>query len=72
MYLGRMAISARNQLRGQIKDIKLGTVMAHIVIQVGDHEVESVITRRSAEELGLKVGDNVTAIIKSTEVMIQK
>ena len=67
-----MAISARNQLRGQIKDVKLGNVMAHVVIAVGDHEIESVITRRSAEELSLKPGDTVTAIIKSTEVLIQK
>ena len=67
-----MAISARNQLRGQIKDVKLGNVMAHVVIAVGDHEIESVITRRSAEELNLKPGDTVTAIIKSTEVLIQK
>ena len=67
-----MAISARNQLRGQIKDVKLGNVMAHVVMTVGDHEIESVITRRSAEELNLKPGDNVTAIIKSTEVLIQK
>ncbi len=67
-----MALSARNQLRGQIKDVKLGTVMAHVVVQVGENEIESVITRRSAEEMNLKVGDAVTAVIKSTEVMIQK
>jgi molybdopterin-binding protein len=67
-----MALSARNQLRGQVKDVKLGTIMAHVVVQVGDNEVESVITRRSAEEMGLKIGDSVTAVIKSTEVMIQK
>ena len=67
-----MAISARNQLTGRIKEVKLGTVMAHIVVQVGDNEIESVITRRSAEEMNLKTGDTVTAVIKSTEVMIQK
>jgi molybdate transport system regulatory protein len=67
-----MALSARNQLRGQIQDIKLGGVMAHIVVQVGDNEIESVITRRSAEELNLQAGDIVTVVIKSTEVMIQK
>jgi molybdopterin-binding protein len=67
-----MALSARNQLRGQVKDVKLGTVMAHIVVQVGDNEIESVITRRSAEEMDLKTGDDVRVVIKSTEVMIQK
>jgi len=45
--------------------------MAHVVIRVGENVIESVITRRSAEELKLKQGDSVTAIIKATEVMIQ-
>jgi molybdopterin-binding protein len=67
-----MALSARNQLRGQVRDVKLGTVMAHIVVQVGENEIDSVITRRSAEEMNLKTGDDVTVVIKSTEVMIQK
>jgi len=67
-----MPLSARNQLRGRIKDVKLGNVMAHIVVEVGDNEIESVITRRSAEEMNLKAGDDVVAVIKSTEVMIQK
>jgi molybdopterin-binding protein len=67
-----MSISARNKLRGTIEEIILGNVMAHVVVQVGDNVIESVITRRSAEELKLKKGDTVTAIIKATEVMIQK
>jgi molybdopterin-binding protein len=67
-----MPISARNQLRGSIVDVKLGSVMAHIVVQVGDNEIESVITRRSADEMKLKAGDTVTVIIKSTEVMLSK
>jgi len=46
--------------------------MAHVVVEVGSHLVESVITRRSAEEMNLKVGDTVAAVIKSTEVMLQK
>ena len=67
-----MPLSARNQLRGQIKDVKLGNVMAHIIVQVGENEIESVITRKSAEEMNLKAGDTVTVIIKSTEVMLSK
>ena len=67
-----MPISARNKLRGTIQQIVLGNVMAHVVVRVGENVIESVITRRSAEELGLKQGDTVTAIIKATEVMIQK
>jgi molybdopterin-binding protein len=46
--------------------------MAHVVVKVGDHLVESVITRNSAQELHLKKGDSVRVVIKSTEVMIQK
>jgi molybdopterin-binding protein len=67
-----MALSARNQLKGAIKEVILGDVMAHVIVQVGDNEIESVITRRSANELGLKTGDIVVVVIKSTEVMIQK
>jgi molybdopterin-binding protein len=46
--------------------------MAHVVISVGKHLVESVITKRSAEEMKLKAGDEVSAVIKSTEVMLEK
>lgn len=67
-----MSISARNQLRGKIEEIRLGEVMAHVVVRVGDNLIESVITRRSADELKLKNGDTVTAVVKATEVMIQK
>ena len=46
--------------------------MAHVVVKVGGHLVESVITRNSVQELGLKKGDAVKVVVKSTEVMIQK
>ncbi len=64
-------ISARNQFPGIVKSIKLGNVMAEVVVAVGDLEVVSAITRGSVDQMGLKVGDHVTAVIKSTEVMIQ-
>ena len=67
-----MALSARNHLQGEITEVVLGTVTALITLKVGDNVVESVITKRSAEEMGLKKGDKVTAVIKATEVMIQK
>ena len=67
-----MRLSARNRLIGKITEIHLGDVMAHIIIHVGDQVVESVITRRSADEMKLQVGDTVGAIIKSTEVMLEK
>ena len=67
-----MALSARNQLPGTVEDIQLGEIVAHVVVKVGDNLVESIITRNSAEELGLKKGDAVKVVVKSTEVMIQK
>lgn len=67
-----MSLSARNKLKGAVEEVLLGTVMAHIVVRVGENLIESAITRRSADELQLKKGDTVYAIVKSTEVMIQK
>jgi len=67
-----MALSARNHLKGEVTEVILGTVTALITVKVNDNIVESVITKRSAEEMGLKKGDKVTAVIKATEVMIQK
>jgi molybdopterin-binding protein len=64
--------SARNQIEGKIVELELGGVMAHVTVQVGKNLIESVITKRSVEEMKLKVGDRVTAVIKSTEVMLQK
>ena len=65
-------LSARNQFPGTVKSVKLGSVMAEVVVAVGDIEVVAAITRDSAERLGLKPGDAVTAVIKSTDVMIDR
>jgi molybdopterin-binding protein len=65
-------LSARNQFKGTVKSVKFGNVMAEVVVTVGAVEVVSVITRTSAEQLALKVGDEVTAVIKSTEVLLSK
>jgi molybdopterin-binding protein len=65
-------LSARNQFKGTIKEIKLGSVMADVVIDLGSIEIVSAITRASAERLALKVGDKVAAVVKSTDVMIDK
>ena len=67
-----MTLSARNQLPGTVKSVVLGAVMAEIVVDVGGHEVVSVITRRSAESLDIKAGDELTVVIKATEVMLEK
>jgi molybdopterin-binding protein len=65
-------LSARNQIEGKIVELEVDGVMAHVTVQVGKNLIDSVITRRSAEEMKLKVGDRVAAVIKSTEVMLQK
>jgi len=67
-----MSLSARNQLKGKIVEITLGDIMAHAVVKIGKAQIESIITRRSAEQLKLKKGDKVTVVIKSTEVMLDK
>ena len=65
-----MALSARNQLKGTVKSVKLGTIMAEVVVDVGGNEIVSAITRGSAEGLGLSEGTAVTVIIKATEVLV--
>jgi molybdopterin-binding protein len=65
-------LSARNQFAGVVKSVKLGEVMAEVVVTVGQLEIVSAITRASAEALGLKPGVAVRTIIKSTEVLIDK
>jgi len=67
-----MSISARNQLEGKIVEVTLGDIMAHVVVRIGKNQIESVITRRSAEQMKLKKGDKVAVVVKSTEVMIEK
>jgi len=66
-------LSTRNQLRGKVKSVTKGAVMAEIVITLdGGQELVSVITKNSAERLQLKTGDVVTALVKATEVMVGK
>jgi molybdopterin-binding protein len=67
-----MTLSARNRLQGIVTEIEFGGVMAHVVLRVGENVIESVITKRSADEMKLKVGDTISAVIKSTEVMLEK
>ena len=67
-----MELSARNQLPGTVKSIKLAGVMAEVVIDVNGLEIVAAITRTSAESLGLKEGDQVRAVVKATEVMVAK
>jgi molybdopterin-binding protein len=67
-----MRLSARNQLPGRVTAVRLGAVMAQVSIDIGGHTLVAAITRDSAEALGLREGDRVTAVIKSTEIMVGK
>ena len=67
---GGLDLSARNRLRGTIVSVAAEGVMAEIRMLIGDQELVSVITRGSAERLRLAAGDEVIAVIKSTEIMI--
>jgi len=67
-----MTLSARNHLKGTIEEIQVGDVLVHVTVKVAGGLIESVITKRSAEEMSLKKGDTVTAVVKATEVMIAK
>ena len=68
-----MDLSARNQFTGTVTNVKLGGVMAEITVEIaGGQELVSVITRTSAERMGLQAGDQVTVVIKSTEVLLGK
>jgi len=67
-----MTLSARNHLQGTIEDVRIGDVLVHVTVGTAAGVIESVITRRSFEEMGLKTGDAVTAVVKATEVMIAK
>lgn len=65
-------LSARNQLKARVKSVKLGAIMAEVIMTVADTEVVALISRTSAENLKLKAGDDVRAVIKATEVMVSK
>ena len=68
-----LRFSARNQLQAKVKSVKLGSVMAEVIVELSDgQEIVSAITRTSAESLNLQTGDDVVVIIKSTEVMVGK
>ncbi len=67
-----MQLSARNQLKGVVKGVKSGSVMAEVEVSVEAGLVTAAITDTSRERLNLKEGDEVSVVIKSTEVMIAK
>jgi molybdopterin-binding protein len=66
-----MKISARNVLKGKVKQVKLGAVNAEVIVELpGGAEIVSIITKESAQNLKLKEGRAVYAVIKASNVMI--
>lgn len=64
-------LSARNQFKGTVKSVKIGSVMCEVVIDIGrGHEIVSLISASSAKRLRLKKGRPATAVIKATEVIV--
>jgi molybdopterin-binding protein len=67
-----MQLSGRNKLFGEVIEIKRGDVVCEVVIQAGENQIAGVITTTSVENMNLQVGDQVTALIKATEVSFIK
>ncbi|MGQ9722643.1 MAG: TOBE domain-containing protein [Candidatus Jordarchaeum sp.] len=68
-----MKLSARNQIKGSVTEIEKGVVTAKVKVKIDAPIVlTAVITKEAAEELKLKVGDKVQAIVKATEVILGK
>lgn len=65
-----MRLSARNRLPGTVVEVVRGEAAAKVTVQVGDNHVVALITRESADELGLEPGKGVYALVKATDVMI--
>ncbi|MGA7908931.1 MAG: helix-turn-helix transcriptional regulator [Candidatus Sulfotelmatobacter sp.] len=63
-------VSGRNQLVGRIEDVRISGLMAEVTLSIGNQQITSIITARSAREMQLKPGQAAAALIKATEVMI--
>lgn len=67
-----MKLSARNKLPGVIERVEVDGLTAKVTIRVGDNCLVAVITREAVEDMELRVGDSVSAVIKSSSVMLAK
>ena len=65
-----MKLSTRNRLPGEITEVVKGEAAAKVTLRVGVNHMVALITRESADELGLEVGLQVTALVKATDVML--
>jgi len=63
-------VSGRNQLVGRVEGVRISGLMAEVTLSIGGQQITSIITSRSAREMGLKKGQSAAALIKATEVMI--
>ena len=68
--VGSDKISESNQLVGRILDLTVDGLIAQVTISIGDYRLTSIITAEAASDLGLKIGDSVVALLKSSQVMI--
>jgi len=67
-----MQISARNALKGTVTEIAKGQIVAKVKVDVGGQTVCSIVSVEAIDDLDLKVGDPISAIVKATEVMLAK
>jgi molybdopterin-binding protein len=65
-------VSGRNQLAGKVVSVRVEGLLAEVVLAVGDSHVTAIITSSAVRELQLKKGDSAAALIKSTDVMIER
>ena len=65
-----VSLSGRNRLRGVVQEVRRDGLLAQVRLRIGDQQLTAVITRDAVDELRLKRGDEATAIIKATEVMV--
>ena len=69
---GQVTLSARNRFAGQVESVQTGEAMGLVTVKIGQFHLGAAITRAAIEEMGLKQGDQVTAVVKATEVMLMK
>ena len=65
-----MRISARNQLKGTVVEVKKGATTSHVRVDIGGKVVTASITNEAVDELGIRIGNQVTAVIKASDVMV--
>ena len=67
-----MKLSARNQIKGKVVEVRKGATTAHVRIDIGNGVITSSITNEAVDDLGLRVGDEAIAVIKASDVMVAK